>query len=357
VIVLLDAGRTLPIMSLFKRRKPDPRQSIENFWVWWATGQHRVAAAIEAKANWPEDLVAELSELVNAIHPDLQWETTNGLSAPHALVVTAGGDPALRSIAGRWHRLAPPATANWEYHATRQASPEALTMTMTIAGRELDLAQLTFAANHDDDRHEIDVEVYHPGFRDLPEDAATQVAFLALDWLLGEDAVEIWIGTIEPTTDAPAQAVSGEQFAAQVRELATEVGDDSWALLEALTPSSLPLLAMVRQPLKPARWPRFDQQISVVLPYQSANDAGLPVDSSLDLLRAFEDRLMGVLDEDATLVAHETHAGRRTLHLRADAESDIADRVRAAAGTWAEGRAKVTADLDPDWEAIAHLRT
>jgi hypothetical protein len=344
-------------VSLFKRRKADPQQRIEDFWVWWATGQHRVAAATEAKAEWPADLVDELSGLVNAIHPSLQWEFSAGTAgARHALIVTAAGDPTLRSTAGRWHRLAPPQTANWEYHATRQPSPEALTMRMTIAGYELNLADLSFGAQHDEDRHEIDVEVYHPVFQQLPEDARAQVAYLSLDWLLGEDAVEIWIGTIDVATVLPVDPIDGERLAGMVRELADDVGDDSWALLEASTPSGLPLLAMVRQPLKPARWPRFDQQITVVLPYESANDAGLPVDSSLDLLRAFEDQLLATLDEDATLVAHESHAGRRTMHLRADAEGGTADRVRSAASNWPEGRAKVTVDLDPGWEAVAHLR-
>jgi hypothetical protein len=141
-----------------------------------------------------------------------------------------------------------------------------------------------------------------------------------------------------------------------VRDFAAAVGDDSWALLEGRPKHGLPVLAVVRQPLKPARWPRFDQQVTLRLPYETANDAGLPTDSSLQFLRAFEDDLVKLLGEDATVVGHESHAGHRTLHIRADSQTQAAEQVRNAALGWPEGRATVTADLDPGWKAVAHLR-
>src|SRR6185437_7390187 len=97
----------------------------------------------------------------------------------------------------------------------------------------------------------------HPGFADLPDAVRGQITFLALDWLLGEDAVESWIGAVAWTATPDAD----------VRPPAT--GRD---------PSGAPVVATLQVPLRSARWRQYDTHVAVVLPYRVANEGGLPVD-------------------------------------------------------------------------------
>jgi hypothetical protein len=56
----------------------------------------------------------------------------------------------------------------------------------------------------DEERVRAHVNLYHPAFSRLTPGHRHQVAALLLDWLLGEDNVQRWIGTINATgTDIP----------------------------------------------------------------------------------------------------------------------------------------------------------
>jgi hypothetical protein len=338
-------------MGLLGKRRADPRQGIEDFWVWWPSGRDRVLAAI-GSGGWPDELVEEISARVHAVDPGLQWEFAAGAAARHALIVSAGGDPRQRAVAERWCRLAPPVDGTWEYHTTRQPSPGALASTVDFGGAALDLGLLVFAAAVDTDHREVDVVVHHPDFGGLPEQARHQVAFLALDWLLGEVAVEMWVGAVRTSVERPEPATGPELLKSIVDELAADTGEDSWAMLSSPDGRRL---ALIRQPLKPVRWPRFDQHITVTLPYRSTSDRGLPVDPSLAALREFEDGMERLLGSDAVLVGHESGGRRRCLHVRADADSRTAGVLRHAATYWLEGRASVTVTADPSWSQVRAL--
>src|SRR5262249_4004704 len=153
----------------------------------------------------------------------------------------------------------------------------------------------------------------HPVLATLPEQAQGQIAFLALDWLLGEEAVELWIGPVE-YADTHPDARSREELAEAVEALARKHSDPTWLLLQGQLPDGRILLAITQHPLKSARWPRFDMHAPVVLPFRHVADAGLPLDPSLFTLREFEDRLTEAVGTDGDLVAFETCAGVRTLH-------------------------------------------
>jgi hypothetical protein len=339
---------------VFGRKRMSPAEAVVEFWVWWDTARPRVEAAIES-GTWDE-LVDEMSARVAAIHPKLQWEFAKGGRARHCLVVCAAGDPALRAGAARWLAAAPPATDTWEYAAARQPDLAAFANTLKIAGHELALDEVRFAARPDPDRHEIDVICHHPGFAGLPDEARGQITFLALDWLLGEYAVELWVGEVTWTAVPPPDAGPPRALADAVAELAAEHQEPVWALLRGETRSGAPVLATVQQPLKSVRWPRFDTHVAVVLPYRLVNDGGLPFEDSLEALREFEDRLTGAVGGDGELVAHETAEGRRTLHYYADPATDAVAAIERAVPGWAEGRASVKRSYDPGFERVRHLR-
>jgi hypothetical protein len=330
-------------------RRDSQGKAVAQFWRWWPGVRGRVEAAI-ATGQWGE-LTPEVSARVAAIHPDLQWEFARGTKAKHALVVCAAGDHRLRAAAARWRAAAPPVDDQWEYHAARQPEPANFTAILDLGGQRIALQDLRFAYLLDANRCQIDVVCHHPVFAETPEQVRQQITFLALDWLLGEEAVELWVGGVAWETVRPHDAQPPRELGAAVAELAARYEKPVWAVLSGHDADGYPILATVQQPLKPARWPRFDTHLAVTLPYEKDN-VGLPTDTALQALRAFEDELATVLGADGALVAHESNRGQRTLHVYADGESSVPAAVRRAAS----GRATIQSKRDPSFTGIDHLR-
>ncbi|MEV4133596.1 DUF695 domain-containing protein [Dactylosporangium sp. NPDC049742] len=336
-------------MIFSRGRKQDP---VVEFWAWWPTIRQAVIDAISTGEFEP--LTPQISKRVAAIHKDLTWEFSKGTTATHALVVSPGGNPELRAVVARWGALAPAADPEWEFHTARQPDHDTLTATIEIAGARLDLALLRFAFTPDEDSAAIDVVGYHPLFRKLPEPVRGQITFLALDWLLGEEGVELWVGSVGFSADEPDGARDPLELAAAVDDLRERHREPSWAVFSAVVDGA-PLTGMVQRPLRSARWPRFDTHAAVTLPYR-AEEAGLPTEDALEELRAFEDGpLEAALGGAGEMVAQETSAGRRILHCYLDGTSAAGEKVKAAAAGWPGGKAKVKLRHDPAFEAVAHL--
>jgi hypothetical protein len=264
-------------------------------------------------------------------------------------------DPRLRATARRWLLAAPAPDAQWEYADTRRPALDAESGVLRIGSAEIAFADLRTGWRLDDDRLRVDVAVHHPTFPSLDEELRLQVVFLALDALLGEDAVELWIGQVAAVVDEPVGATTLAPLRAAVLELAARYAgaEPAWQLMQATGPTGRPLLALVRLPLTSAAAPHLDAHVRVELPF-AAEDSGLPEAAALDQLRDLEDRLGDVLGSDGRVVAHETTDGVRTLHVYADATTDAADRVVAAVAGHPGVVTAVTDD--PGWDAVRHLR-
>jgi hypothetical protein len=346
-------------MALFRRNRPvvaASPQGIEDFWVWWAQiGARDVAAAVAADdLGSVEKLV---SDAVEGVHPGLAWEVGSGSDARNVLVVTAAGDPRLRAIARRWLRLAPTADPVWEYTDTRPPARGLDGATLDLDGRRVALREITVGWQMDEERARVDVLLHHPALAAVPEEARTEITLLVLDHLLGEEAVELWLGAIAPSVERPEGATGLESLRDAVRALAAQHSgpEPTWQLIQARTPSGQPVLAAARVPLSSAVAPELDEHVRVELPYPP-NEAGLPDDDALQELRDLEDRIEAVLGRDGQVVAHETSGGQRTLHVYVDRTTDAHDRVLSAISTYPFPQVRTTTAHDPDWSAVGHLR-
>jgi hypothetical protein len=340
---------------LFRRRttQTDSTAAIAAFWTWWSGAHDRIRDTIES--GRAATLAGEVNAQVNQINPDLQWEFARGARSRHALVVSAGGDARVRAAAARWLAEAPGPDEVWEYHRSRQADPSALSARIEAGGHALDLSELQFSYTVDMDRRCVDVVAYHPGFGGVPDGMQAQVTFLALDWLLGEDAVEIWVGAVEWSTTPVADAQPPAALAAAVAELSAPTEEPQWTLARGQDRSGELIVAAMQRPLRSARWPQFDTHVAVVLPYRMANEGGLPIDGSLTALRAFEDDISRRLDVHGRLVAHESHGGRRTLHYYVDGLGEGVQTIKTSLTGWPEGRATATDTYDPEFAGVRHL--
>jgi len=339
---------------MFGRRKhKDDSAAIIDFWRWWAGARVRVQAAIGDGSVG--SLAGEISGKVKAIHRDLHWELAPGRKAQHALVVSPGGVAALRAAAARWRNAAPAADDVFEYFDARQADDEFFDSRIQIAGHHLELAELRFAVDAGEDAHDLDVGVFHPAFPDMPEGARVQLAFLALDWALGEQQVELWVGQVDALPVGRPDLVTFTELRAAVADLAAKHAEPVYALLSAEDRRGRPVMAMIQVPMRSARWPRFDQHVAVTVRYP-ARPNGLPTDEALTQLRDLEDRIESVLPPDGEVIAHETTNGVRTIHVYADSTTDKASAVASVADSFHALKMTVTVAADPGFEAIAHLR-
>jgi hypothetical protein len=339
----------------WSRADDDRSRQIAEFWAWWAL--HRTAFADQLHVgDLTHAKAAELAAAVNAVHPDLVWEIGSGDLAAHALVVSAGGVAELRALAERWYRAGPGNDLTWEYHPARQACPTRFGDRITLEGESLELARTVVGAFADDRRAKIDVSVFNPVFDRLGAQARAQAAFLTLDWALGEDDVERWVGAVEVATAEPMDAVPATTLGSVVRQLRERWGGERWALLEGQAPDGQRVLAAARHPLSRVDHPLLDEHVMVTLPFEP-DESGLPKEQSLEELRGFEQHMLARLGSSAVLVGHETGGGRRVLHLYGERRHSVAPRIEALLPAHrGPAAASVVARPDPAWQETAHLR-
>ncbi|MBK8868702.1 MAG: hypothetical protein V9G15_06640 [Dermatophilaceae bacterium] len=298
-------------------------------------------------------MTERLSDKVAGIHPDLAWHFGQGSSAQHCLTVSAGGVAELRPVAERWLRSAPAPDATWEFRSSQAADPGALEHSLEIAGAAVDLSQTRFAVDVAPDERRVHVGVYHPAYRQVPLEVRGQVTFLVLDWLLGEDDVERWLGHIESLTEAPANPADGAELRASVAQLARQRDPDAWGVAEFRDQEGMPGLATFRTGVRWIDHPTLDRHQLVTLTY-AAQGNGLPADdAALAGLRAVEEELEGVLGSRGLVIGHESHRGVRRVHAYSDGEDQNLD---AALAAWAARRwVSIEAEPDPSWRAVRHL--
>ena len=342
-------------MALFRRTDRSVGRRIATFWEWWvAEGRAQAVASIGGEHKTFAAAIAHRLEPLGG----LEWALAEGDSSEHVLVITAGGDPTRRALARRVLLAGPEADATWSYLDTRPPAPDPEAIVLQLPGSPpIDGQRVSVSARLEGTR--FDVHVHHPAFADLPADQASMLTLLLLDAALGEVDTELWVGEVSPATVAPLDGFGLYALRAVVRDLkgqhVDEDGRPTWVLLQGESTAG-PLVAAARVPLHPLVAPLLDTYVAVVLPYTERSGDGLPRDGSLSRLREFEDRLEGDLGVQGMLVAHQSAAGVRTVHVYVDGSTEAVAIVKRRARTWADGRATVHDLPDAGWDSVQHLR-
>jgi Family of unknown function (DUF695) len=340
-------------MALFGKRSTRSGSPITEFWAWWAReGEAAFTAAIE-KGSFGA-VTKPMSKYVAAIHPDLGWDTSKGETSQHELCVSASGIAELRSVAERWLRAGPAANGAWQYSASKRRSPETMAASMEIDGAKLDLANTVFAVSVDRSSYRVAVTVYNPEFARMTEQSALQVAYLTLDWSLGEDHVERWVGEVAVTDAEPEISISTQELARIADEFATARDAGKWSLLRMQTQSGSDAMATVRTAVRWIDYPTFDLFSAISVGYADVLPNGWPGPHALDELREFEDQLVEVLGVRGVLVGHTTSDAQRAFLVYSDAQDQNATAsIRHFMS--AHGDAEPFEKLDPAWREVRFI--
>ena len=337
----------MPLFGRRNRQSNSTEHPVAAFWVWWAANAESIDPMSASAA------ADELTQHVQAIHPDLTWHFGPGAASQHRLTVSASGVAEVRPAAERWLRAAPPADSRWEYRASQEAEPGAMSCTLTITGHEVDLSRTVFRVETVEEELRVHVGVHHPAFAAMPEDVRSQVTFLVLDWVLGEDDVERWLGHIEPLVDAPADATSAADVRAAADALAQDCGPDEWAMAQWQGDDGLVGIATFRRGVRWIDMPTFDRHHVLTRRYPVQSN-GLPLDGDvLDEMYGIEEPLQAALGSRGVLIGHESFGGVRTFHVYADGEDQNVDATLKA---FAQSHDMVLeSQPDPAWSQVRHM--
>ncbi|MBL8932769.1 MAG: DUF695 domain-containing protein [Kineosporiaceae bacterium] len=348
----------MPLFRRPRRRTAEPapvNEAVIGFWRWWDQHADEVAGALSnGHSHAVEGMVGPQ---VARIHPDLAWEVGAGREAAYLLVVSSDGSPELRTLAERWRRAGPPDGAVWQFRPARQRDRTAFRPgnEITAGGRAVELSTIVAQATPDDRRCRLDVSIYHPRFFEMPEQARVHLSFMVLDWALGEDDVERWLGAVEAVTVEPIDPFPVARLAEVVQQAAQGWSGDRWALMEGWH-GDRRLLAAIRHPLHRVDHPLFDQHVEIRLPYRDLLPDGLPGEQAVVDLKAFQDSVTERLGASALLVGHETSSGERLMHLYGDSTASVVPLIEAMLGAYSAGSGSVRGEPDPSWHAVEHLR-
>jgi hypothetical protein len=327
----------------------DEGTAIAEFWAWWPTiapalDQGLMAGAVDSTLH------EELGSRIRAIHGRLDWGLCPGRRARHGLYVSARGDLALRPVAERWRQEAVEPGDLWEFYAARQ--PRAGdARELKVGGHVLRLDELTAQWCVDESREVINLVAHHPRFSDLDEPHRAHVTFVALDDLLGEDGVELWLGTVELTTVPPSGARPLNELRAVVVKLEQEATEERWTSRQGDVDGS-PVVVTVNRALKCVRHLALDQHARVDIRLLDPNKLGLARgDEALELEKR-EAELREELGDRAVFIGRETHGGHRVLHLHTANSENVKDRIEAWKRRGPDRETAILIQPDPRWEVL-----
>jgi hypothetical protein len=147
-----------------------------------------------------------------------------------------------------------------------------------------------------------------------------QAGRLLVDWLLGEDDVQRWVGAISVTRADPRDSQPAAVVPEFFQAVATRNPDPGWTMREAKTSSGHRVIVCALRPLRWVDHPLMDLHSAVRIRYGRTGDDGLPDGEALIRLLHLEQDLDSLVGPRGRLVASETSNGLRVLHYYSDSE-------------------------------------
>lgn len=180
------------------RSRPSFTSRVDAFWTWFAADEQRLFDQLQANELDAEELI----DRIRSAAPMLAWELCpSPEDGKEGFALSSEGDSSKRFLVNFMIQRAPE-LQRWTLYSSKQASPDiAQAMVNLDEDEDFAFADFRFGIAFDKESEQLEVQVHHPKFSVLPEDARMQLTFLALDNALGENLVESWIGGVQATPD------------------------------------------------------------------------------------------------------------------------------------------------------------
>lgn len=321
-------------------------ESIKAFWEAWPTMREAIEHDLAVDEYGPG--TEALTEYVEAIHPELEWDIRAGLAAENALCLTSG-DHRLRHITAEWVEAAPPADTQWEFHPAR---PPVGSEIFELDGLDIDPAEAQFVAELDPDAEHLGIVVFHPSFQGLDDANQFQATFRMLDDLLGEDGTEKWIDSVDASPVVPRGAAPLTDLVRMVEELAATATGKGWVVFEPEDPRDVSSID-VNLALKRLDHIHATDYVTANLRFDDEAGVGAPSEGEAHHLDALEEELLTALGDRGIEFARGLFPGIMVLHLYVEPEAT------PIAEDWAR-RHQLTVyhlevESDPGWDRMHEL--
>jgi hypothetical protein len=167
---------------------------IDRWWEQFAAKAPALNDLFKGKKKW--DLPGWMNDTLQAISPQLMWEYGPAVRGPgYRLVITPESHKELRPLTTAILERAPK-IAGWEFYPYRLA--EDLDMARdTVEARTGGTLNEVTAEARIGEGNRIDLMFRSPVTEDEDDEEARGVAFVAAESLLGEQALDRWVGAIE----------------------------------------------------------------------------------------------------------------------------------------------------------------
>lgn len=316
-------------------------EAIQTFWAIWP--QVRPGVAAEIAAGEYGDGTRTLTDLVEAIEPNLEWELMPGTNARHALCLSAAADPRLRLLTQLWLAAAPPADAEWEFHPGR--IPVGLEV-VEFNGMNVDPEDATVGIEPDPIGEALDLTIGHRDFARLDETLQLQAAFRFLDDLLGEDGVERWVGSVDVLPEPVRWGIPLGDLTQSVDLLADAATGEQWETIDQYDIDLGNSQLVINRALK-----RLD---FLDLPVLMTVSVEVPSKKDVSLADAVEDDFATRLDTDGVIFARETYDSFVVIY--AYARGSKVPEVSRLPERHGPAVYDIVTEADPAWDAYDEMR-
>jgi len=316
-------------------------ETIAEFWAAWPA--MRVALEAELAAGEYGEGTEQLTDRTETIEPNLEWELMPGSNATNALCLSSAADPRLRLLTELWCKAAPDPDATWEFHPARIAvGPEIV----VLADLEIDPATATVGIEPDPLGETLDLTIGHPDFAGIDETLQLQAAFRFLDDLLGEDATERWVGSVDVMPGHLKWGIPLAELAQSIDLLGDAATGEQWETIEQHDHELGKSELVINRALKRLEYLDLAVLMTVSVEVPSRKDVTLA-----DLV---EDDFAAVLDTDGVIVARETYDTFVVIYAYARASKiEAVERLPERHGPAVYD---IVTEADPGWDAYDEMR-
>lgn len=163
---------------------------------WWAAFRDHAPALDDSfRAGSGFDVPAFMHEHLRPVDPRLMWEYGPAVRGRgHRLVITAEAERTLRPML-RTLLAEAPALPGWELYPYRLADPDPDQVLAMVEARTRRRPEGLVGRASAAEGHQVDLTFACPGREDLDE--LRGEAFVAVETLLGEETLDVWIGSID----------------------------------------------------------------------------------------------------------------------------------------------------------------
>ena len=130
----------------------------------------------------------------------------------------------------------------------------------------------------------IHVTVYHPSIV-MTSTPSKKIAYLLLDALLGEEAMDLWIGSVDGVPDPDPGSVPfyllRDEVERMTRGFAAKGGERQWQLIESRQSAGSTIVS-VTPPLDPIIAPLSTEYVVATVKYTDRIEQGMPGPAALE---------------------------------------------------------------------------